>query len=72
MPPRGDGEAIKASESATLDWTWLQSLNPKHLGKQGWGPFINYVRQKGGEGGQEILTIPLYKSLPDWWQPHPI
>ena len=37
MPPRGDGEAIKASESATLDWTWLQSLNPKHLGKQGWG-----------------------------------
>ena len=25
------------------------------------GPFINYVREKGGEGGQEILTFP-YKG----------
>ena len=33
MAPRGDDEAIKASEPPILDWSWLQSLNPKHLGK---------------------------------------
>ena len=31
MSPRGDDEANKASETSILDWSWIQSLNPKHL-----------------------------------------
>ena len=31
MAPRGDDEAVKASEAPILDWSWLQGLNPKNL-----------------------------------------
>ena len=31
MSPRGDSEANKASEPSSLDWSWIESLNPKHL-----------------------------------------